>query len=92
MTILRDHINQFVAVNNDAVFINHQDTIPVAIKSHAKIGLFGQHRCLQWAHVGRAALMINVKTVGFDTHGNRAGSQFFKYLWCGVIGGAMSTI
>ena len=87
-----NHINQFVAVIHHAVFIDHHQSVAVAVQRDSVIGIVLQHGSLQGFGIGCADFVVDIVSVRFAADGDDLRAQLVKHFRRRVVACAVGGI
>ena len=88
----RDHGQELVAVDQMTVLVGDDDAIGVAVERDADIRAHLANFSAQRVGRRRAAVVVDVETVRFDTDRDHVGAEFPQRLGRHAIGGAVGAI
>src|SRR5262245_11915022 len=75
-----------------ATLVDDQHAIGVAVERDADIGAHLAHLAAKLREIGRAAILVDVESVGIDADGDDVCAQFPQSAWRYAIRGAIGTI
>ena len=87
-----DDRHDLVSINNVANFIYCQQSVRISVKSQADIRFFIYHPCLQFFHMGRTAVGINICSVRAVMNGNNLSAQLLQCFNRSIIRCALGTV
>ena len=91
-TVLGDHIQEPIAVDQLPFAIDHQHTVAVAVEGDAQIGVFLQDRSAQGLRVGGADIAVDIETVRIGTDADDLGAELLEDIGRRVVGRAIGAI
>jgi hypothetical protein len=90
--LLGDQRHQLVAIDHLALLVDDQHPVGVAIQRDADIGAHFVHLPRQGGRIGRAAIHVDVETVGLVVDRHHLGAQFPQRRRSRLVGGAIGAI
>ena len=90
--VLGQHIEQFIAVVQTTLGIDHLQAIGVAVQCDAIVSPMRQHRRHHGLGVGGPHALVDVEPVGRAAHGHHLGTQLLEHLGGHLVGRAMRGI
>ena len=92
LPVARDHVEQFVAVDDAAVMIDHDDAVAVAVEGDAQVRAGVQHLARQFFRHGRTAFLVDVQSVGRYADGADFRAEFLEHVRRDVVRGTVGAI
>src|SRR6185437_14051748 len=90
--MLRNDIDQPIAVVQRAAIIRHDYAVPITIQRNADICIMLPYSSRQCDAVGRATVMVDIEAVGLHSNGNHIRSEFVEYMARDLICRAVRTV
>ena len=87
-----DQSHQLVTVDHLSLFVDHDQTVGVAIQRDANMSTAGDHGFLQYRRGRRTAFVVDIQTIGADPQGNDFRAQFPECRRRDLIGGTIGAI
>ena len=92
LPLVGDHGHELVAVDQPALLAGKHDTVGVAVERDAEIGAVHDDAFLQKLRMGRAAIAIDVESVGPNGERDHLGAQFPQHRRRDLVGSAIGAI